>query len=253
MSKMERKNYRKTFQNQRKPSRRVFEHGRSELKSGASFYVLSVHQENKSIDLPDEDRGFIRVIPKVVTALLVPDIKLIQMFIKSSSEIHPEEHIAYQTSKDIIRIKRFIRYNDLNPNEELILLSAIQKHIESSPESFLDAINHAPSLSLTKHSLELLPNVGKKTMQTLVKEISIKKFESLEDLKKRGGIGVNVLAERVVEELKSDDEKLYMFVKWKTRKDKEFDRNPSHDSRGPRKQMKRTAPYKKVGEFQNHR
>ncbi|HGJ67526.1 TPA: DUF655 domain-containing protein [bacterium] len=79
------------------------------------------------------------------------------------------------------------------------------------------------------------------------------KFESLEDLKKRGGINVNVISERVIEELKSNDEKFYMFLKWKAQKEKALERNSSFDSRSQQNRMKRTTSYKKVGEFQNNR
>lgn len=251
---MERRNYRKTYQQQGKSTHRKPEHRRSEfLKPGTAFYILGITQEDKSVDIADNDRGFIRVIPKVANALQVPELKLVQLYLNSNSEIKPEDHVVHPAMGDIIKIKRYIGYDQLSPNEQLMLASVVQKHIESSPDSFIHAINSAPPLSLTKHSLELLPNVGKKTMQTIVKEIGLKKFESLEDLKKRGGIGVNVIAERVIEEIKSDDEKYYMFLKWKGKKESPPEKKSSYDSRAPQKRTKRTAPYKNIGGFQNHR
>ncbi len=251
---MERRNYRKNYQQQKKSTNRRPEHRRSEfLKPGMRFYILGITQEDRSVDIADNVRGFIRVIPKVASALLVPDIKLVQLYLNSNSEIKPEDQVVYTPSGEILKIKRFINYNQLNPNEQLILVSVVQKYIEDSPELFIQAINNAPPLSLTKHSLELLPNVGKKTMQTVVKEIGLKKFESLEDLKKRGGIGVNVITERVIEEINSDDEKHYMFLKWKGRRDEPPEKKSSFDSRAPQKRTKRNVPYKNIGGFQNHR
>jgi predicted nucleic acid-binding OB-fold protein len=251
---MERKNYRKNYQQHGKSTQRKPEYRRSEfLRPGMAFYILGITQGDKSVDITDNDRGFIRLIPKVANALMVPELKLVQLYLNSNTGIQPEDYIVYRANSDIIKLKRFIGYDQLSANEQLILSSVVQKYIESSPDSFIHSINNAPPLSLTKHSLELLPNVGKKTMQTIVKEIGSRKFDSLEDMKKRSGVGVNVITERVIDEIKSDDEKYYMFLKWKGMRDSPPENKPYNDSRAPQKRSKRTAPYKNIGGFQNHR
>jgi putative nucleotide binding protein len=113
--------------------------------------------------------------------------------------------------------KRFINYSDLNANEQVLLASVLEKYIESNPEPFLTVINKAPPLSLNKHSLELFPGVGKKTMQNLIKEIHNKPFDSLEDLRARGSLTAATIAERIIEELSSAEEKHFLLVKWKIR------------------------------------
>lgn len=231
---MERKNYRRSNDGKRKASggsggsgRRDRYRSSSALKPGMEFYIIWIIQENKAVDIPNDMHGFIRIIPSVATALLVPDLKLVQLYVKSSSELMPEDTVTYSKSGDIIQLKGYIKGDKLNDNELMKLEAVIVKYIKANPEPFLNAINHAPPLSLTKHSLELLPNVGKKTMQNMVKEISIKKFESLDDLRKRGTISAEAIAQRVIEEMTLEDEKNFMFVKWRVKRD---DADSSHRS-----------------------
>ena len=65
------------------------------------------------------------------------------------------------------------------------LQEVIQKAIKSSEERFVNFFNDANAINKRVHQIELLPGLGKKHMQEILKQRKEKKFESFEDMKKR--------------------------------------------------------------------
>ncbi len=65
------------------------------------------------------------------------------------------------------------------------LQEVIQKAIKSSEERFVNFFNDADAINKRVHQIELLPGLGKKHMQEILKQRKEKKFESFEDMKKR--------------------------------------------------------------------
>jgi putative nucleotide binding protein len=80
---------------------------------------------------------------------------------------------------------------------------------------FIEFFNKAGPISIRKHSLELLPSVGKKHMESILEERERKPFASFADLTKRVHLmpnPVRVIQERVLEELQDDNTKYYVFT-----------------------------------------
>ena len=65
------------------------------------------------------------------------------------------------------------------------LQEIIQKVIKLSEQKFVDFFNKAEAINKRVHQIELLPGLGKKHMQEILKAREEKEFESLEDMKKR--------------------------------------------------------------------
>ena len=61
----------------------------------------------------------------------------------------------------------------------------IKKVVEEKEKEFVLFFNKAEAINKRIHQIELLPGLGKKHMQDILKEREIKDFESFEDLKKR--------------------------------------------------------------------
>lgn len=61
----------------------------------------------------------------------------------------------------------------------------INKVVEEKEKEFVEFFNKAEAINKRIHQIELLPGLGKKHMQEIVKEREKKMFESFEDLKKR--------------------------------------------------------------------
>jgi putative nucleotide binding protein len=67
--------------------------------------------------------------------------------------------------------------------------------------------NNAGPVNIREHSLELLPGVGKKHLQAILKAREEKRFESFSDITKRVSLlqdPIKLLTERVVIELRGD-------------------------------------------------
>ncbi len=61
----------------------------------------------------------------------------------------------------------------------------IKQKIKKENQKFLDFFNNSEAINKRIHQIELLPGMGKKHMQEILKQRKEKPFESFEDLKKR--------------------------------------------------------------------
>jgi putative nucleotide binding protein len=61
----------------------------------------------------------------------------------------------------------------------------IKKIVETREKEFVEFFNKADAINKRTHQIELLPGVGKKHMNEILKQRKEKEFESFEDLKKR--------------------------------------------------------------------
>ena len=86
--------------------------------------------------------------------------------------------------------------------------------VRNNETRFVTYINNAQPLTPRKHSLELIPGIGKTYLKVIIDEISKKKFDNYKDLEYRAGIKepVNHLSKRIIEEI-SGETQFRLFVK----------------------------------------
>lgn len=65
------------------------------------------------------------------------------------------------------------------------LQEVIGKIVKEQEQKFVEFFNTADAINKRVHKIELLPGIGKKHMQEILKQRKEKPFESLEDMKKR--------------------------------------------------------------------
>jgi len=65
------------------------------------------------------------------------------------------------------------------------LQEIIQKIVQEDEGKYLKFFNESPAINKRMHQIELLPGIGKKHMQEIIKQREEKEFESFEELKKR--------------------------------------------------------------------
>jgi putative nucleotide binding protein len=117
--------------------------------------------------------------------------------------------------KEIERIKGKVEYNQLTGAAKNELKTAIKKIIQTRENDFINFINKCGSVTIRQHQLELLPGIGKKHLDEILKERETKPFESFEDITKRIPHLMNpvdIIAERVIMEL-SSEQRYYLFTK----------------------------------------
>jgi putative nucleotide binding protein len=113
------------------------------------------------------------------------------------------------------KLKRIIHitYSDLTSVARANLPEAIKRTVVEGEKIFVEFFNIAEPINIRLHSLELLPDVGKKTMNAILDARRQKKFTSFNDIKERVGLDpVKTIVERIVREL-AGNEKYYLFIK----------------------------------------
>ncbi|MHB8633254.1 MAG: DUF655 domain-containing protein [Thermoplasmatota archaeon] len=125
------------------------------------------------------------------------------------------------------KIRGRITYQELTPSAHGELPYVIEDIVKTQPQRFLAFFNTAPAISVRYHALELLPGIGKKTVEHLVAERK-KPFESFEDLEARGKVAnpLKVVLGRILHEMQDPTEKYHIFVRPPAKEDEERWRTP---------------------------
>lgn len=115
----------------------------------------------------------------------------------------------------IQKIRGRVTYADLTPSAHGELPYIIEEVINEEPERFLRFFNDAPPISVRFHSLELLPGVGKKSVEHIVSEQKKGKFATFEELEERAHLPhpKQLVRDRVIKELQEENEKYRIFTR----------------------------------------
>lgn len=133
---------------------------------------------------------------------------------KISLKLGQEVYIGPGERKEIKFIKGRMNYDALTQTARAELPGAVEDIIKKREERFVQFFNKAGPISIRKHSLELLPSIGKEHAKHIIETREQKQFENFADMSKRVRLmpnPVRVVQERVIEELKGDA-KYYMFT-----------------------------------------
>lgn len=87
--------------------------------------------------------------------------------------------------EEIQYIKRVLFPDKLSATASSEIVFILMDIIDEKEEEFVKFFNTAGPISLRRHSLEIIPGVGKKHLQVIFDERDSKPFESFEDIKKR--------------------------------------------------------------------
>lgn len=130
-------------------------------------------------------------------------------------ELGERVYIGKEQREKILLIKSRVAYDELTQTAKDELEKAVAEIIRLNEKRFVDVFNNAGPLNIREHALELLPGIGKKHLNTILKAREEKKFESFADLSTRVPLLQNpgkLIKDRIVSELKGG-ERFYMFTK----------------------------------------
>lgn len=121
-----------------------------------------------------------------------------------------EVYIGSGNRDKIKLIKRRIGKNELTGVALSNLEEVLEKLIKRNEKKFVEFFNTASTITPRLHKLELLPGIGKKYIQAIIKN---RPYESFEDIEKKVGISdiVKIIKKRVLQELEGN-EKYNIFV-----------------------------------------
>lgn len=102
-----------------------------------------------------------------------------------SLESGEEVYIGPEKRDKIYFISGRLRREKLTEHSKEELSKFIESVVKTRQEEFIKFFNEAEAINKRVHQIELLPGMGKKHMQEIIKEREEAKFESFEDMKKR--------------------------------------------------------------------
>lgn len=153
---------------------------------------------------------------RLVQAIGKSNFNLLELVAREGKHLKSGEevYIGDGDREDIKFIKGRITMDKLTSNAKGELDYILDDLIEENEEIFIKFFNKSQPISTRQHSLELLPNVGKKHMWKIVDQRDIKDFKDLEDLKERVELlpdPKKLIKKRIKKELKGGC-KRYIFL-----------------------------------------
>ncbi|HII10437.1 TPA: DUF655 domain-containing protein, partial [Candidatus Micrarchaeota archaeon] len=124
-------------------------------------------------------------------------------------------YIGKDERAKILLIKSRIGYDELTQTAKNELQIVIATIIKADEKRFVELFNTAGPLNIRQHSLELLPGIGKKHLEAILKARNEKRFESLADISERVQLlqdPAKLITDRIITELMGD-QRSYMFTK----------------------------------------
>ena len=114
----------------------------------------------------------------------------------------------------IDHVRRRIGYDELTVSARTELPAALEAIVRSNEARYLRFFNEAPAVSRRFHLLELLPGIGKKTMQQIVDERRRAPFQSFAEIESRLHLKnpERLIVGRIEQELSGVDDKYRLFV-----------------------------------------
>jgi len=142
---------------------------------------------------------------------------LLEIVVTSGKAFAPLEkvYIGKGERQNIVQIRGRINYDKLTSTAQRELDTAVRQIIKTREAEFVSFLNRAGSINIRAHSLELLPGIGKKYLEEILRQREQKPFESFADVSHRVshlGDPTEIFVSRIREELKGN-EKYYMFSK----------------------------------------
>ncbi len=124
-------------------------------------------------------------------------------------------YIGKNERDKIMLIKARIAYDELTQTAKSTLPGIVANIVKQNERKFVDFFNNAGPLNIREHSLELLPGIGKKHLEAIIKARSEKPFESFSDITARIPLlqdPTKLITDRIEKELEGN-ERFYLFVK----------------------------------------
>lgn len=141
---------------------------------------------------------------------------LLEVVPKKELKVMETIYVGKEERDKVEFIKRRINFGQLTNTAIAELDRAIEKIVEEDKKKFLDFFNNAKPITLRRHQLELLPGMGKKHMQDILREREKKLFQSFEDLEARVKLLPNpekTIIKRILLELEEESLNHYLFAR----------------------------------------
>ena len=186
------------------------ERGHTHLRKFEEYaYVLDFDMRGKSQTVRGRD-GII-ITAKGEKRLTLLEILGVE---DSDFEVGEKIFIGKEGRTKIQSVLGKLDHTKISTNAQNELPNIVEKIVRTNEEYFLDYLNNAQPITPRKHSLELIPGIGKTYLKIMLDQISKKKFTDYNDLENRAGLKepVKHLTKRIMEEVTGQTQ-FHLFVK----------------------------------------
>jgi putative nucleotide binding protein len=162
------------------------------------------------------ERGFHR--EPLALAIGEDELKLFELVPKPNANLVAGARIPLVPTAGAVlaidHVRRRIGYSELTVSGRSELPVTLEKIVKANETRYLRFFNESPAVSRRFHLLELLPGIGKKTMQQIVDERRRAPFATFADLEQRLHLKdpEKLVVGRIEQELSGVEDKYHLFV-----------------------------------------
>jgi putative nucleotide binding protein len=162
------------------------------------------------------ERGFHR--EPLALAVGETELKLLELVPRTGAKLVVAARIPLvpiaNVPPPIDHVRRRVGYEELTTTARSELPAALEKIVRANSARYLRFFNESPAVSRRFHLLELLPGIGKKTMQSIVEERKRAPFQSFEEIEARLHVKSpeRLIVGRIEQELSGVEDKYRLFV-----------------------------------------
>jgi len=146
------------------------------------------------------------------------ELKLFELVPRPGARLAPGDRIPLLPAAGVVppidHVRRRLAYDELTVSARTELTTALEAIVRANAPRYLRFFNEAPAVSRRFHLLELLPGIGKKTMQQIVDERRRAPFQSFAEIETRLHLKnpERLVVGRIEQELSGIDDKYRLFV-----------------------------------------
>ena len=132
----------------------------------------------------------------------------------STFDIGEKIYIGKDGRTNVQSVLGKLDYEQITGTAQSELENVVNTIVTKNEQRFVDYINNAQPLTPRKHSLELIPGIGKTYLKLIIEQIEKQKFLNYKDMEERAGLKepVNHLSKRILEEITGETQ-FRLFVK----------------------------------------
>ena len=152
----------------------------------------------------------------IVTAVGEERLTLLEILGSENSifEIGEKVYIGKEGRTKVQSVLGKLDYENISSTAQNEVTSVVESIVKNNEPRFVDYVNNAQPLTPRKHSLELIPGIGKTYLKLILEQISRNKFSDYQDMEERAGLKdpVHHITKRIMEEITGETQ-FHLFVK----------------------------------------
>ena len=152
----------------------------------------------------------------IITAVGEERLTLLEILGSENSifEIGEKIYIGKEGRTKVQSVLGKLDYENISSTAQNEVTSVVESIVQNNEQRFVDYVNNAQPLTPRKHSLELIPGIGKTYLKLILEQISRNKFSDYQDMEERAGLKdpVHHITKRIMEEITGETQ-FHLFVK----------------------------------------